>query len=69
MEGPEHDRGVNLRALSTILHLSATDDNYVTDVSMSMLEVYNEKIRYTAEKAYQTTLSDGYVLDVGTCST
>lgn len=45
MEGPEHDRGVNLRALSTILQLSATDDAYATTVSMSMLEVYNEKIR------------------------
>jgi hypothetical protein len=34
-----------MRALSTILHLSATDDNYATTVNMSMLEVYNEKIR------------------------
>ena len=45
MEGPEHDRGVNLRALSTIIHQSEVDDKYTTTVSMSMLEVYNEKIR------------------------
>ncbi|CAE7839158.1 KIN14J, partial [Symbiodinium microadriaticum] len=37
--------GVNLRALSTILHLSEVDDKYATTVTMSMLEVYNEKIR------------------------
>jgi hypothetical protein len=47
MEGPEHDRGVNLRALETVMELSASSaEDLSTTVHVSMLEVYNEKIRW-----------------------
>ncbi len=46
MEGPPEDRGVNLRALETVMALStSSEEDYSTSVSISMLEVYNEKIR------------------------
>ena len=41
------DRGVNLRALETVMALSSSsEEDYSTRVSISMLEVYNEKIRF-----------------------
>ena len=47
MEGPVQDRGVNLRALETVMELSASAlEEYSTVVHVSMLEVYNEKIRW-----------------------
>jgi len=45
MEGPEGNRGVNLRALETVMELCHTSEDYQTTVTVSMLEVYNEKIR------------------------
>ena len=45
MEGPEENRGVNYRALKSILDLSRGNEDYKTDVHLSMLEVYNETIR------------------------
>lgn len=44
MEGPDGDRGVNYRALKSILDLSRGTDEYKTDIHISMLEVYNETI-------------------------
>jgi hypothetical protein len=46
MEGPADNRGVNLRALETVMELSSsTMEDYTTVVHVSMLEVYNEKIK------------------------
>lgn len=49
MEGPADNRGVNLRALQTVMELSAsTAEDFSSVVHVSMLEVYNEKIRSAA---------------------
>ena len=45
MEGPEDNKGVNYRAMKTILELSKGSEEFKTDICLSMLEVYNEKIR------------------------
>ena len=45
MEGTEDNKGVNYRALKSIMELSKGSDEYKTDVHISMLEVYNETIR------------------------
>ena len=46
MEGPVNDRGVNLRALETVIEMSAsTMEEYTSVVKISILEVYNEKIK------------------------
>ena len=45
MEGPEDNKGVNYRALKSILELAKGTEEYKTDVHISMLEVYNETIR------------------------
>jgi hypothetical protein len=45
MEGPEDNKGVNYRALKTIMELGKSNDEFKTDVHLSMLEVYNETIR------------------------
>lgn len=45
MEGPENNKGVNYRALKSILDLARGSDEFKTDVHISMLEVYNETIR------------------------
>jgi len=47
MEGGDGSRGVNFRALQSIFRIAAEEsaDGWQTKVSISMLEVYNEKIR------------------------
>jgi len=46
MEGEEANRGVNFRAFQTLFRLALEDINYFsTQISVSMLEVYNEKIK------------------------
>ena len=58
MEGPVSDRGVNLRALATVMELSASSmEDFTTVVRVSMLEVYNEKIKYVGVTA-TTTAAD-----------
>lgn len=44
MEGPENNRGVTYRALETLFTLGNQRDEMKTDISLSMLEVYNERI-------------------------
>ena len=46
MEGPESDRGVNFRALSRIFeNMKGAASDTLFDVSVSLLEIYNEEIR------------------------
>lgn len=44
MEGPPEDRGVTFRAIETLFQISRTQPEMKTEVTLSMLEVYNEKI-------------------------
>ncbi|CAM9184037.1 unnamed protein product [Scytosiphon promiscuus] len=45
MEGPKSDRGVNFRALGELFALSAQDEAKDFQFRVSMLEVYNERIK------------------------
>lgn len=46
MEGEEGNRGVNFRAFQSIFRIALEDADYFrTQISVSMLEVYNEKIK------------------------
>ena len=49
MTGPSKDpegthKGVNIRALESVFEMAATEPEIKTEVFMSMLEVYNEKV-------------------------
>ena len=45
MEGCESDRGVNFRALSCLFEIMRRANDARFDVSVSLLEIYNEEIR------------------------
>jgi kinesin family member C2/C3 len=46
MEGTERDRGVLYRSIETLLENSHhAEEEYHTDITLSVMEVYNEKIR------------------------
>ena len=63
MEGPVSDRGVNLRALATVMELSASSmEDFTTVVRVSMLEVYNEKIKYVGVTATTTAAATATVV-------
>jgi hypothetical protein len=44
MMGPNHNQGVNTRAFECIFNNAARDEDNRTEIKMSMLEVYNEKV-------------------------
>eukprot|EP01042_Synura_sphagnicola_P000060 gene60-60_t len=45
MEGPAHDRGISYRAVKTLFSISEHErSKYSTEVVVSILEVYNEKV-------------------------
>ncbi|CAN1216064.1 Kinesin-like protein KIN-14R, partial [Linum perenne] len=46
MEGPEHNRGVNYRTLEQLFTVARErNDSFTYNISVSVLEVYNEQIR------------------------
>jgi hypothetical protein len=45
MEGTDSDPGVMYRALQTLLENTSHMEEYHTDITLSLMEVYNEKIR------------------------
>lgn len=46
MEGTQHDRGVNYRTLENLFQIIKERENrYNYEISVSVLEVYNEQIR------------------------
>lgn len=46
MEGPEQNRGVNYRTLEKLFQIAQErSDTFTYDLSVSVLEVYNEQIR------------------------
>ncbi|OUZ99765.1 Kinesin [Macleaya cordata] len=46
MEGPEHNRGVNYRTLKELFNIARQrSDTFTYNISVSVLEVYNEQIR------------------------
>jgi len=46
MEGTQHDRGVNYRTLENLFRIiKAREHRYNYEISVSVLEVYNEQIR------------------------
>lgn len=46
MEGSEHNRGVNYRTLQQLFNIvKERRETFVYDISVSVLEVYNEQIR------------------------
>lgn len=46
MEGSEHNRGVNYRTLEQLFNIvKERRETFVYDISVSVLEVYNEQIR------------------------
>jgi len=57
MEGVEDNRGVNFRALSELFRIKRQRKDYVYKISVSMKEIYNEKIRdLLAEKESEEEL-------------
>jgi kinesin family protein C2/C3 len=63
MEGSESKKGVNYRALKSILDLSKDSDEFKTDVQISMLEVYNENIRDLL--SIETAVDDSLDIRIG----
>lgn len=46
MEGPEQNRGVNYRTLEQLFKIAKERrETFIYDISVSVLEVYNEQIR------------------------
>jgi hypothetical protein len=45
MEGAPEDPGVVVRALRSIFHESKASTEFKTEISLAMLEVYNESIK------------------------
>lgn len=45
MEGASEDPGVVLRALRSIFHESKASSEFKTEISLAMVEVYNEGIK------------------------
>lgn len=45
MVGTESDPGVMYRALQTLFEHTSHMEEYHTDITLSLMEVYNEKIR------------------------